>query len=537
MCRKSNKSGQLMRYNKILKKLIDLIFVFPFDDKDTSKKLHEVIPRLSTGDTNIIKQEIQKQFGVEINGNISNMTLDEICKQVFANQNKKMLFWRSIFQNTKYTYYFKTKLTALYTNFCKLITKNKNKTTPPSQKPLLNSHEVFALVLSALHDVVGRRIYPSEYIKNLQSEFTAAGGEDFNAALTKSLQNIFHETMNITTDAQSNPRLAVYNISNQVQNFLIEHGKALAPEVECANMDPKWIPLRTAMTFNTVVKELNTKFGIWASTKTISNLKFYQEYENYVIKLVVKTKIDDILLGADKEYKRQAHSDTVISAQHAESITEQIYNVFNVKVDYDISWTKIDTLCKYVRGKVVHSKALRNKLFGTPNANAQSNTTPPKTEKLKTREKVFEHIIREFNRVVSLGRSVQRHTNVYDLVRLVSNDPQKTDKLQQLLDSLAEEYKVDIYDPNLTIQQVADKVHTVMVERGESESIYVALEDMDPIWATLNPPITFAFLRNVLLHNYGVSISVYKLSNCRTYDDYVKLITDAQARKAKDKTR
>ena len=89
----------------------------------------------------------------------------------------------------------------------------------------------------------------------------------------------------------------------------------------------------------------------------------------------------------------------------------------------------------------------------------------------------------------------------------------------------------------MKIGDICCAVHDSMVKQGKSESTYIALEDMEPLWAAINPAIKFEHLRSVLKNEIGVSVSVYKLSNCRTYDDYVKLVNIALAKKAESNSR
>ena len=130
-----------------------------------------------------------------------------------------------------------------------------------------------------------------------------------------------------------------------------------------------------------------------------------------------------------------------------------------------------------------------------------------------------------------LGHSVQSYDHVNNLLYKLNGDTKKIDNLNQTFHNLELTYqiKIDTNNPNLTIGDICRAAHDSMVRQGKSESTYVALEDMEPLWAALNPAIVFEHLRSVLRNEIGVSISVYKLSNCRTYDDYAKLVKIALA--------
>ena len=509
---------------------------------DNNININDKISDLTTfgdADIKLIKEGINTRFNLRIKEDISNFSVGQLTNMIVTHVS-----------NSK----------ELTEKFLRLAQKNRIKmppqktqqpvqsaeTTDTNEKHLLNSHEVFAIVLTALGNMIGRRIFPTESIKKLQAEFAENGGLQFDQAFNTELKRTFHNPIDITIDTLSNPKMAVYTIANQVTYTLADCGLALDPKVECADMDPLWTPIRTAMTFDTVVNILWQKFGVWTSTKTISNLKSYEQYEKYVTKLIVKNKINNIVFNTDEipaeSALRQKLSETVISAQDAESIKQNVQQILNIKVDYNIAGTKLDRLYKYVDRKATVSQELRDKLFGKTDTNDQpSIDETPKLQKgaIKMRDEIFADVIRSVNSAVSIGHSVQGYTNVYNLLNFLRGDKTKYEKLQKLLRDLetAHNITIDTTNPQLTIHSIADAVHMAMVKEGTSISTRVGLEDMTPLWAAINPAINFDHLKAVLGNEIGVNVSVYKLSNCRSYEDYANLVAETQIRKGLRKSR
>ena len=71
-----------MLYEDIEKNIKDIVFQPAFADDDSSKKIGDIIP-LSTVDVHLIKQEIQDQFGLTLTHNISDISVEELCKIVY----------------------------------------------------------------------------------------------------------------------------------------------------------------------------------------------------------------------------------------------------------------------------------------------------------------------------------------------------------------------------------------------------------------------------------------------------------------------
>lgn len=499
-----------MQYEDIEKQIKHIVFVPYFGDEDASKKIGDII-QVSSFDEYYIRRTIKKIFGLKLGYGVSSMTTDEICTQVHK-------FVQNRDEKESITY-----------------EKNagKEKTT---EKDLLNSHEVFAIFLKALSNLLGRRVFPSEQICKLETETETKIGKNFDKVLPELLYTSFGKFIDVTVDTKSKPGMTVYNIANEVTYALVNCDKAIDPKVECSDMNPLWVPIRTSMTFNTVVDILREKFGLWTSAKTISKVRSYKDLYRYVTKLLVKNKINEIVFGNAEFNRCHGISDTLVDAQNAKSIRQNVQNTFSITVDYDISGTKLSRLYRYVYEKVNHSEELRNTLFGKQKTIEDDvDIKQEKYQETKSRDEIFRDIMCDINRAVCLSRSVQSYTNVHNLLNKISGNKEKVINLKKIFQNLENEHKIkiDTTDPYLKVGDICCAVHNSMVLQGKSESIYVSLKDMEPLWATLNPAIKFEHLRSVLKNEVGVSISVYKLSNCRTYDDYVKLVDIALAKKAK----
>lgn len=498
-----------MQYEDIARRIKHIIFVPYFGDEDTFAKIGDVIP-ISPFDERYIKQEIKKLFGLKLDDNISNATTDEICKQVYG-----------FIQRSN-------------------STQNKPKEPDVAERALLNSHEVFSIILKAFSNLLDRRVIPNERIANLKTEIEVKTQQNFDKVLAELLRSSFGEYIDVSIDTTLNPGMAVYNIANQVTYALVERGKVIDPKIECAHMNPLWVPIRTSITFNTVTDILREKFGVSTSTKTISKIKSYQELNVYVTKLMVKNKINEIVFGSKEFNLCHGISDSLVDTQNAEFIKQSVLNALNITIDYDISGMKLSSVYKHVYEKINHSQKSRNMLFGKlgkeaePVANTVNNDVANGHVK-KPRQEIFRDIIRDINRAVLLEHSVQSYDHVNNLLYKLNGDKKRINNLNQTFHNLELTYQIKINtdNPNLTIGDICRAAHDSMVCQGKSESTYVALENMEPLWAALNPAIVFEHLRSVLRNEIGVSISVYKLSNCRTYDDYAKLVKIALAKKAK----
>ncbi len=524
----------------IVDKVIDILLASTFADKIQATDKISDLTVFGDADIALIKQGVATRFRLNISQDISNYSVEDLCNLVYThvknspNLTKKILTATLIMPQGKKSDETKPQQTE------------QNKSSDSYGKHLLNNHEIFAIVLTALGELLNRRVYPTERVKKLINEFVQTekdfiqnGEKIFTDKLVAILQNKFHEKLKINIDTVSTPKMGVYGITTQITNALITCGKAIDPKVECAGMNPIWVLLRTSMTFDTVVNVLWEDFGVWTSTKTISGIKSYAEYEKYVIKLMVKNKINQIIFDADQIPNRVNHrkelGDTLITPNDAESITQNVQNIFNITLDYDISGTKLDRLYSYVYKQVAGSQKLRNRLFGKTDTQQVNPIVNETTEPMQAREDIFSTIIRRINRTILLKNSVQGGTNVYNLLK---NLPTKRrNNLQQLLRDLENEYdiEIDTTDPNLTIRNICNAAHNTLVQQGKSVSIRVLPEEMTPLWRILHLAINPAHLKDIIRTEIGVNISTYKLENQRSYQDIENLIITTQLIKGMEK--
>ena len=529
------------RVNKIL-----LANTFADDKINPYAKLSD-LTIFGDADIKLIKEDIATKFDLNITQDIADLPVVNLYKMVFLHVcNSPNLVAKIIKTPPKACPTVKTETLPPQ--------PEPNKATNDSEQNQLNSHQVYAIVLSAMGSIMNRRILPEERIKKIKKEFAQNSDDDFDQVLMAKLQADLQTPIQIVTDTQSNPKMGAYSIANQTMDALINYGKAMPPEVEFAGMNPLWIPLYKSMTFDTVVKILLSDFGIWTSTKTISKIKSFENFDKYVTTLLIKNKVNSIVFDHDESVLHQSLSNTVISAQDAKSITQNVQRVFNITVDYDISGTKLGQLYKYIYKKTNASKELRYSLFGKTYQEPQQfelKTTPEELQEIQrtlfgktykpseqnnmiTRDEVFAGIIHRINCAVSLGYSVVGRTNICDLKESVRRNPKKRNDLEAIFSDIESMgVKVDISsNPELRIRDMCDAIHNILIERGASVSTRVAREDMDPIWGALNPTIVFVKLKTVLEYDMGIRISIDKLMNCKTYNDYEKLIFATQLKKA-----
>ena len=474
-----------MQYDYIRQEIIDTIFPIHFPGDNTSTKIGDVIPFSKR-----ITQDIMYRFGIKsLDCDTSSLSTDELCDVIYESKNPKT-----------------------------------------SKKHVLNRHQIFAIVLSTFSSLVGRDVSREEHIGRLKTEFLDHKGGLFEQKLIKLLQDAFNENIEIEIDFQTNPKLTVYNFANQITYALVKCGRAVDPKKECTNMDSFWAPIWMATTFDSLVYNLDKALGVWTSTKTISTLRSYEEFEEYVTKRIIKSKLEGIVLGHDAPRNEKSPSDIFISACDKEYIKRNVQNIFNITVGYDISGTRLSQLYTYIYKKIKYSVELQDKLFGFQHKEEQPILSPNKKTEEVTRNQIFVNIIRNINHAVCLGHSVQTYTYINTLMSRIKDTPKKTTRLQNAFKEIENKYniKIDLSNQFLTVRDICNAAHDSFIEQGKSKSIYVAIEDMHPLWAAINKSLDFGFLKSILRNEYNIKQTVYNLSNCRTFDDYKRLIVNTK---------
>lgn len=547
----------------IVDKVIDILLASTFADNiHATDKISDLIV-FGDDDIALIKQGIAKTFrlNISISQDISNYTVEDLCNLIYTHVKNSSDLTKEILNTMPVTPQTKK------SDETEPHQTKQNKSSGSNDKLLLNSHQVYGIVLTVMGDIMNRRIFPTECVTQMKKELSTK--VNFDQLLTEQLQKTFNAPIKITTEVQDtttgpkpNHKIGVYSIANQTMEALINCGKALPPEIEFAGMTPLWIPLYKSMTFDTVTDILLSDFGIWTSVKTISKLKSFAEFDKYVSTLAVKNKVNKIVFKGDPSVTRQSMSDVVIPLQDVAYIRQSIQKVSGVTVDYDISGTKLSRLYKYIYKKTTATPELRYKLFDKTYQEPQPFELKATREEILelryklfgktykearqkgqinmiTREDIFAGIIHRVSCAVSVGRSVQGYTNMYELSkRLKTENLIKYRNLQTVyadLESIG--ISIDQENEQLRLRNICDAIHKKLIERGISISTRISREEMDPVWGALNPTINFDKLQVVLMYDMGINVSVDKLMNCRTYQDYENLISVAQLKKAKQQSK
>lgn len=487
-----------MQYDELKNSVTNIVFQPYFADvDDTQKKIGDVAP-ISVTDANIIKQNIQQQFGITLNCDIPDVSVNDICKIIYE-----------------------------YTG-----------------GHIWNRREIFKCVLSCFGNLLGRRVFPDDKISDLKAHIAPAMYEE----TITNLRCKFGESVNLL---DTNPEWRIYNLANRITLDLAEQGRAIDPKEECAGMDNFWKPLWSSLSFGCLSFILIHNFGVWAPTdkkkdrkntreleQKTQNLKSYEELEDFVISELVKVKIDKIMfeyisIAGDFENRPQM-SDFVIGFNTANYVKNKVQKDFNIKIDYDISGTRLKQLYAYVYENLKGSESFRNKIFddvevGSKSAESTETKAPKKEVKnLLSRDEVFTRIINKINcTLTNRITSVQRWDKICDLFADTVN-PQSTKK--GFNGWLRKNFyiTVNLNDPNLNVFHICSKAYKSLVERGLAEDLRIKIADMHPLWGAINIATKeFGQVKSIIENEIGPRISVYNLSNCRTYWEYKQLVINS----------
>lgn len=487
---------KLMKYDEIKKRVTDIVFQPYFKDVDsTDKKIGDIIS-ITPVDTHIITKNLQQSFGLAPSFDISNVSVDDISKFIYTNQISHK--W--------------------------------------------NRRGIFSYILACFRNALGRRVSPDEQICKLKET------KDSERAMLidKTLTNIW-KTFGIVIDLDAHPEWRIYNLVNRLSEELVKQGRAIDPREECANMDSFWVPIWTCLSFSCLAAILKQNFDVWSPagrvTKKLENklqsIKSYEELEDFVLMERIKAKIDKIVvkhvhIAGDFE-NRPNMSDLIIGAQKANCIQSDVQKDFQIKIDYDISGTRLSKLYGYVYDIVGKSAEYRKELFNqikiapVPNDSKKtvSQDTVDNKQKLPNRDTVFANVISILSTAVNRSTSIQTTEKLCDLF----TDAKNPRILKQKIAQLEKQFfiKIPIEHTNANVYNICSNAYKSLVNKGLAEDLRITLDDMHPVWAAINKAIPyFVQLRSVLENELGTRISVYNLSNCRTYSEYKQMVIKFQ---------
>lgn len=429
--------------------------------------------------------------------------------------------------------------------------------SPPEQ--MWNRRKVCAHIQHELEKVFGLenfKVYAQDRIEKLRKDFSngdEAKEKEFDDKLALILWESFGEVLE--PDFFSTPKSAIYNIANRITYNLAAIGRAISPEQECEGMDKFWQAIWTALSFNSFSDILQQNFEIkdyvGTSPKSLLTIKSYEEYEERVLRLVIATKIDNIIFTRCKDvpedFKEKRNLAWFViptNAECAQCIDSDIQNVFHIKVKYDLSGSVVNGLYSYVYNGLKSSLKRQSELLGGPRFGpktiipGQNSNTISDQAKNNTRAKIFAGIIGVVENKVG-RRGILSKEKFSDLRNEMSQSGKNPDDLTVGVETfLRRKYKIDMKigenDNDLSVYTVCDAVHKQLAERGEAEYIKVAAEDMDVLWNVINKAMRmhYKFLESVIENMFDVRVDHYKLSNCHTFYEYKRLITTALQQRA-----
>lgn len=264
-----------------------------------------------------------------------------------------------------------------------------------------------------------------------------------------------------------------------------------------------------------------------------------------ILRRSVIDNVNIILLNstfADKIVTSQKLYDlTVFGLSDIELIKEGIAAKFGLNIDQDISNFSIGQLHTMVFLHVRNSDTLTEKFMDLafrkqkpisvrrvshPQATQSSLNTNPKWD----RNYIFSQILKKIKDAYQ-DRSIQSRDKISDLITRAQNTGMDTTPLEKALKELEQEFDITItYD--MKIYNIGNLAEESWIAQGKAVDSRVERAEMDSYWAPLHDALAFKYLKNVLNTDFGVNISTYKLCHAKSYEEYVKLIQDAQQRKA-----
>lgn len=301
-----------MQREEILKILKDIIFPIKFPGDNAQKEICDIVPYSQR-----IKQEIERTFNITLNCDISSLSINELCE--------------IIFKANRWT----------LRQVCGYILKSLGTRGP-----------------------LGRQIGHAEKFKDLRFEATKANKKNEFDDAFRGVLNYFGVTIDTQTLRNDTK---IYNIGNMLTNLLVDKGMAISFEEEYKDVDLFFAPIRIATAFNCLTGILKEHFEFRAPTveetkkmtQTLLNFKSYDEYNQFMIKEGIKTKVDKIIYKYSNLVcpfaARPNMSRFIIFPQNADAIkrdTEANFNISVDSVDYNISGTRANELYTYVYDKV-----------------------------------------------------------------------------------------------------------------------------------------------------------------------------------------
>ncbi|MBO7656938.1 MAG: hypothetical protein J6S80_04390 [Alphaproteobacteria bacterium] len=264
--------------------------------------------------------------------------------------------------------------------------------------------------------------------------------------------------------------------------------------------------------------------------------------DSQTLRRSVINNVNKILLNstfADKIDTTAKISDLAIFGQSDIAlIKERIADMFKIDITQDISDFSIGQLHTMIFIHVCNSESLTKKFMDLAHKTASikvqqpirhkhtSDNSDDKTWNLKL---IFAHIIKEITPVY--GRSVQSKEKLSELISEAQDAGRDTSALTKKLKELEEFFNIKI-DLSMRIYNIARTAEQSFIAQGKAVDSKVERSEMDPYWAPLYDTMSFKYLKDVIYTDFGVRISTYKLCHAKSYEEYVKLIQDAQQRKA-----
>lgn len=259
---------------------------------------------------------------------------------------------------------------------------------------------------------------------------------------------------------------------------------------------------------------------------------------------IVINQVDKILLDStfmDKIDANAKISDlTVFGSSDIQLIKAGIARKFKLSINQDITNFSVEKLHNMIFLHVLDSEYLVKQFMGTNKRKNKIQIIQPiqedkfKNEKTSNgtiwnRKTIFNHIIKEIGKVS--GRTVQSKEKLGDIVRELQDSGKNDIAFTNKLKELEEFFNIKI-DLSMKLYNIGNAAEESFIAQGRAPDSKLEREEMDPYWVLLYDALSFKYVADMINSKFGVNVSTYKLCHTKSYEEYVKLIQDAQKRKA-----
>ena len=246
----------------------------------------------------------------------------------------------------------------------------------------------------------------------------------------------------------------------------------------------------------------------------------------------IKKQVNLILLNstfADRVDPYAKISEMITFPEDIDIIKQNIKRIFKYDIDQDVAnMTPYELILHlYNHNKNFNLKTNTNVLKQP--APSASNITQKSNNTEWSRKTIFAYILASVSR--PMGRTVQSSERISDLMAEAAMSGTDLEKLNLKLKELEKFFGIKI-DQSMKLYNVANAAEISFIAQGRAPAHNDINEQKDPLWDVLMMATSMKYLKSILQHNMQISVSTYALSHLKSYEEYVKLIQDAQMHKA-----